>query len=141
MILRNPGSGYKTLETEASNNAETRVLRETGARLGDRGPRGNAFVRRRDLVAGPPPIQARLHHRRMDARLPSRAQGDEALRPCLGGDPHRRQDLHHGSEQGRTQEDEGPALPLPDSDRKSTRLNSSHEWISYAVFCLKKKKN
>src|SRR5207247_9647953 len=26
-------------------------------------------------------------------------------------------------------------------DRKSTRLNSSHEWISYAVFCLKKKSN
>src|SRR6266536_5966420 len=25
-------------------------------------------------------------------------------------------------------------------DRKSTRLNSSHEWISSAVFCLKKKK-
>src|SRR5207247_5870441 len=24
-------------------------------------------------------------------------------------------------------------------DRKSTRLNSIHEWISYAVFCLKKK--
>src|SRR5207247_5620551 len=24
-------------------------------------------------------------------------------------------------------------------DRKSTRLNSSHEWTSYAVFCLKKK--
>src|SRR6266536_4575554 len=30
-----------------------------------------------------------------------------------------------------------PQTPL---DRKSTRLNSSHEWISYAVFCLKKKK-
>src|SRR5207247_3467565 len=27
----------------------------------------------------------------------------------------------------------------PWGDRKSTRLNSSHEWISYAVFCLKKK--
>src|SRR5258708_34359938 len=27
-----------------------------------------------------------------------------------------------------------------DSDRKSTRLNSSHQIISYAVFCLKKKK-
>src|SRR5207247_5243675 len=27
----------------------------------------------------------------------------------------------------------------PTRDRKSTRLNSSHEWISYAVFCLKKK--
>src|SRR3712207_6952503 len=28
-----------------------------------------------------------------------------------------------------------------DQDRKSTRLNSSHANISYAVFCLKKKKN
>src|SRR5436189_4615382 len=31
----------------------------------------------------------------------------------------------------------GPAIR---SDRKSTRLNSSHRCISYAVFCLKKKK-
>src|SRR5947208_8098812 len=29
---------------------------------------------------------------------------------------------------------------IEDSDRKSTRLNSSHQIISYAVFCLKKKK-
>src|SRR5688572_31578833 len=29
----------------------------------------------------------------------------------------------------------------PGRDRKSTRLNSSHSQISYAVFCLKKKKN
>src|SRR5258708_24876845 len=29
----------------------------------------------------------------------------------------------------------------PVQDRKSTRLNSSHQIISYAVFCLKKKKN
>src|SRR5690349_23994004 len=29
----------------------------------------------------------------------------------------------------------------PAQDRKSTRLNSSHVEISYAVFCLKKKKN
>src|SRR5205814_9518928 len=29
---------------------------------------------------------------------------------------------------------------LPEIDRKSTRLNSSHLGISYAVFCLKKKK-
>src|SRR5438034_6983476 len=41
-----------------------------------------------------------------------------------------------------------PGRPLPgrapsraaDEDRKSTRLNSSHTVISYAVFCLKKKK-
>src|SRR2546426_7364609 len=30
--------------------------------------------------------------------------------------------------------------PATDGDRKSTRLNSSHLVISYAVFCLKKKK-
>src|SRR5262245_62589373 len=34
-----------------------------------------------------------------------------------------------------------PAARSPASDRKSTRLNSSHLGISYAVFCLKKKKN
>src|SRR5258707_4216646 len=35
-----------------------------------------------------------------------------------------------------------PASPkAASSDRKSTRLNSSHANISYAVFCLKKKKN
>src|SRR2546422_2704865 len=32
------------------------------------------------------------------------------------------------------------ALKKEDLDRKSTRLNSSHGYISYAVFCLKKKK-
>src|SRR5438034_4396732 len=31
-------------------------------------------------------------------------------------------------------------IQLPGRDRKSTRLNSSHTVISYAVFCLKKKK-
>src|SRR2546429_1378953 len=44
----------------------------------------------------------------------------------------------------------GRPVPLADApqilgheiaDRKSTRLNSSHGYISYAVFCLKKKKN
>src|SRR2546430_2807714 len=31
------------------------------------------------------------------------------------------------------------SIPLSLADRKSTRLNSSHSQISYAVFCLKKK--
>src|SRR2546422_7483112 len=35
---------------------------------------------------------------------------------------------------------EGVSLPGDARDRKSTRLNSSHGYISYAVFCLKKKK-
>src|SRR5207253_8662580 len=34
-----------------------------------------------------------------------------------------------------------PFLKVEASDRKSTRLNSSHVAISYAVFCLKKKKS
>src|SRR2546430_7823197 len=34
----------------------------------------------------------------------------------------------------------GHRLHQLDTDRKSTRLNSSHSQISYAVFCLKKKK-
>src|SRR2546422_4899034 len=38
----------------------------------------------------------------------------------------------HGAEQGAEKDRDG--------DRKSTRLNSSHGYISYAVFCLKKKK-
>src|SRR5947209_17085170 len=35
----------------------------------------------------------------------------------------------------------GEGHERPEVDRKSTRLNSSHANISYAVFCLKKKKN
>src|SRR5688572_32753090 len=33
------------------------------------------------------------------------------------------------------------SVTMGQEDRKSTRLNSSHSQISYAVFCLKKKKN
>src|SRR3712207_6990767 len=53
----------------------------------------------------------------------------------------------HGDQHARDQcgeEAAGEALPRllrADADRKSTRLNSSHANISYAVFCLKKKKN
>src|SRR3712207_7860216 len=41
----------------------------------------------------------------------------------------------------RLREAMGLADPIPVQDRKSTRLNSSHANISYAVFCLKKKKS
>src|SRR5438270_3454028 len=37
--------------------------------------------------------------------------------------------------------DPGSFAPATAPDRKSTRLNSSHSQISYAVFCLKKKKD
>src|SRR2546421_8364186 len=43
---------------------------------------------------------------------------------------------------GRGETAKGAQLVVPpvEVDRKSTRLNSSHDQISYAVFCLKKKK-
>src|SRR2546427_7105547 len=44
----------------------------------------------------------------------------------------RRVDVHHASR--------GGSARAGHLDRKSTRLNSSHSQISYAVFCLKKKK-
>src|SRR5438105_11313281 len=50
----------------------------------------------------------------------------------------------HPAGDDRDADDPGPRGGTPRAerrrDRKSTRLNSSHEWISYAVFCLKKKK-
>src|SRR5437763_12078739 len=44
-----------------------------------------------------------------------------------------------GEWKGKPYEDKGKVLEVK-PDRKSTRLNSSHRCISYAVFCLKKKK-
>src|SRR2546428_13441457 len=45
---------------------------------------------------------------------------------------------HHRASSGRRAQADAARRRLP--DRKSTRLNSSHDQISYAVFCLKKKK-
>src|SRR2546430_8962856 len=67
------------------------------------------------------------HFNAGDERLPDQlAWRDDgvALRECQ----HRHEKDRHGENRAR------------DSDRKSTRLNSSHSQISYAVFCLKKKK-
>src|SRR2546421_5146094 len=44
------------------------------------------------------------------------------------------------TERGNRDAARGGAQARPAPDRKSTRLNSSHDQISYAVFCLKKKK-
>src|SRR2546422_8412729 len=61
-----------------------------------------------------------------------------------GGDECRRVGPHQalvgGAEhlQRHARQGLGPRNP---QDRKSTRLNSSHGYISYAVFCLKKKKD
>src|SRR5436309_7721567 len=49
--------------------------------------------------------------------------------------------LRDAQEGGGAAPEGGGAAPEGGGDRKSTRLNSSHVKISYAVFCLKKKKN
>src|SRR5438445_12825311 len=68
----------------------------------------------------------------------------DALPICLTGNrpgprsvagTHRRSTRARGDCRGA----DGPVPLQMDRDRKSTRLNSSHANISYAVFCLKKK--
>src|SRR5690349_24202738 len=57
----------------------------------------------------------------------------DALPICLGGDVD-------AAVFGGVDDVPGDRSPVLPGDRKSTRLNSSHVEISYAVFCLKKKK-
>src|SRR3712207_8203752 len=64
-------------------------------------------------------------------------QGGETLREKLTGCKAIRERLHLVK---LAEYKDSSGLHLADPDRKSTRLNSSHANISYAVFCLKKKK-
>src|SRR2546422_3500649 len=75
---------------------------------------------------------SRLSARRADA-APSAARTDDptALSPAAAA-------LRNVADTRRT---EGDSCCAGRRDRKSTRLNSSHGYISYAVFCLKKKKH
>src|SRR5256885_13121500 len=72
------------------------------------------------------PYTTLFRSRRRGEQLPARAR---ALEHRVGTGAHGRLDGGVLGRRGRQ------------SDRKSTRLNSSHLVISYAVFCLKKKKN
>src|SRR2546421_9451651 len=60
-----------------------------------------------------------LAHRYADTAMPARTHGQPASPTTLGKE----------------------LANFVARDRKSTRLNSSHDQISYAVFCLKKKKH
>src|SRR5205807_10254174 len=65
---------------------------------------------------------------------------DTIRRPALHRSGRRGGRRARGARAGRRRSTRPPTRVLPRGDRKSTRLNSSHLVISYAVFCLKKKK-
>src|SRR5438270_10570934 len=67
---------------------------------------------------------------------------DVAAGPCPASRPPERRGrpAHRLAEPGPRGVSERPRRSGGREDRKSTRLNSSHSQISYAVFCLKKKK-
>src|SRR2546427_8955379 len=64
-----------------------------------------------------------------------------ALEPALEAEPLHVVDVAARFAQAVVHATPGGLHAAADADRKSTRLNSSHSQISYAVFCLKKKKN
>src|SRR5205085_8566434 len=63
-------------------------------------------------------------------------RGGDRLPDALGDDRSAALVHRHGA----LERQGGAARVISEGDRKSTRLNSSHSQISYAVFCLKKKK-
>src|SRR5690606_40117479 len=79
------------------------------------------------ILEGPPRRRGRARHHRWGRDSTDRGGGRHA-----DGQP----DRAAGARRGGTRR----ARVAPRLDRKSTRLNSSHVKISYAVFCLKKKK-
>src|SRR5216683_3312313 len=92
------------------------------------GPADSAIARRREFLRRPrnPTVPRAGRTDRLPLLHPGRP-GDGGLQPQRLAAKHRR---HR----------QCPGQRVGDEDRKSTRLNSSHDQISYAVFCLKKKK-
>src|SRR5256886_11165749 len=90
----------------------------------------------------PLPAPLPISHRLLAARAPAPRLAHRARRSCSG---LARRGFHSrlaGDEILLPHQHKGEDCPCEeDEDRKSTRLNSSHSQISYAVFCLKKKKS
>src|SRR5947208_7598608 len=94
-------------------------------------------------------LPSRKNRNRRTRTVPRPQSAKKHIRQYRGSNGHKKSD---GSNQRR--QDSGPmmqgalrmssksrnAIKADIPDRKSTRLNSSHQIISYAVFCLKKKK-
>src|SRR2546429_4139289 len=88
------------------------------------------------------PYTTLFRSHRNEEQRPAQRQNAPALRRQVehliehDGDERAAEQQPAGQHRSEQAVDDGGLL-----DRKSTRLNSSHGYISYAVFCLKKKKN
>src|SRR5437762_8940842 len=80
------------------------------------------------------------NHRRKDRSPASSADAVEDLRDAEDDPDWARVGRPQWARAARRMLEEMPVARDREVDRKSTRLNSSHRCISYAVFCLKKKK-
>src|SRR3989475_6838325 len=135
--LRRAGRLYTDLLGEARPEVREK-LRQAQGEGGGRDLVRRDERRLRDGRLGPRPEGGRQdpHARRRQRRM------DQEARPRA-----RSHGAQHGRalaallDAGRKRRGEKVECRSAGEDRKSTRLNSSHSQISYAVFCLKKKKN
>src|SRR2546427_9493382 len=82
------------------------------------------------------------HHQDAEPPLPAnqdRRQANRSARDEIHGHEERTTAGRDSRNANGNADDDGEDTNDPAEDRKSTRLNSSHSQISYAVFCLKKK--
>src|SRR5207249_9155353 len=100
---------------------------------------------RREILArvarGADPADADHGDRHLLAHAPRRQHADRQKgRPAHTAGAVAEAAVEHARDGVHQRHGVRPLVPLVNTDRKSTRLNSSHVSISYAVFCLKKKK-
>src|SRR5205814_8974812 len=91
------------------------------------------------LLICPPPASTLFPYTTLFRSRPVRTMGDEP-RVVQGGAPHGHHLERRSHPRAAALQSLSRHVPGDVQDRKSTRLNSSHLGISYAVFCLKKKK-
>src|SRR5438034_2004320 len=85
-------------------------------------------------------FRSEIHAIRSGSPEQSRAVPTSAVRQRLGRLDRSEQRRKPGLDRETSPDQRLRDVPTGRGDRKSTRLNSSHTVISYAVFCLKKKK-
>src|SRR5690606_39279139 len=78
--------------------------------------------------------------RSFQERGTGRAEGEKSRQPGPGDRTDRQEETEREEDQQVRDDLHAGLVRIGGEDRKSTRLNSSHVKISYAVFCLKKKK-